>query len=543
NNLNQLTSAGGINLIYNNRGEMIYDGKFYKTYDGSGRIIKDSSEAGIVQTYKYDPLGRLIQKSSGTLIQNFTYSGFEQIEVRNQVGELIGKTIYAGMLQPVLLENSQGGFYYHRNSQLSIEGITNSSGELVERYVYDPFGKPLIYDSNYTLIQNSLVGNRMAFTGQEYDQVTESYRFYYRSYSPDLGIFNQRDLIEYEDGMGMYQYVGNNPANGIDIWGLNCTSTSETKKSKGREVYDKLSWGVSMGGFFTQDKFDQGLRKALRDLGKKMARGHGKDIGKIGRGMKKFANTKLPGKIPAVGKGLGIVDNVMKGANFLETAFDGSPSNPQNTEEWGAGAEFGFSLLGWSGPGAILGLADFTSEKITGESLLKHTENAGNFLGENYANWENGLPIKWQWGEPIDENWRPFWNKEFWTYDYHFNKNKKKKCKEKGTRRRIQHYNPLNGQTYLIWSIDPNEIVGPEGVADPKWVSIDDRMQYTIFCENSELATGPARVVKITTPVEPKHDPTTINLGSFGFNGLEFEIPAGLATYSARLDIRDSLGI
>src|SRR5690606_9585132 len=27
-------------------------------------------------------------------------------------------------------------------------------------------------------------------------------------------------LIEYEDGMGMYQYVGNNPANGIDIWGL-----------------------------------------------------------------------------------------------------------------------------------------------------------------------------------------------------------------------------------------------------------------------------------------------------------------------------------
>src|SRR5690606_11980867 len=102
----------------------------------------------------------------------------------------------------------------------SIEAITNAAGQPVEFYSYDTYGTPSVYGSNLQPLSASAIGNKIGFTGQEYDATTNSYRFYFRNYSPDLGVFTQRDLIEYGDGMGMYQYVGNNPANGIDIWGL-----------------------------------------------------------------------------------------------------------------------------------------------------------------------------------------------------------------------------------------------------------------------------------------------------------------------------------
>lgn len=542
NNLNQLIAAGGQALEYNERGSLIFDGVYYKSYDGSGRLVRDSSAAGVVQHYRYDPLGRLAEKTVGGIKYKYTYSRYERIEERDNSDNVLQKTVYAfNFMEPLMLENADGSFYYHQNELGSVEAITSASGRLVEKYHYDPYGKPIIIDSNNTQISSSLVQNKIAFTGQEYDHVTNSYRFFYRTYSPELGVFNQRDLIEYEDGLGMYQYVGNNPANGIDIWGLNCVSTTESK-STSRKMYENATWATGWGGALTHDMSVEGARRGMQDVGKRIA-ANGGDWAERGENLGVFANNKLLKGMSAAGDKIGFADQMLKGANFLETTLDGSPSNPQHTEEWTAGAELGFSLIGNTPAGKILGAADFATEKLTGESLLTHTGNTGTFLGENITRWENGLPINWQWGEPIDEDWRPFWNKEWWSLDYHRRKSRKKKCKEKGTPRRIEHYNPLNGRTYLIWSIDPNEIVGPEGVADPKWVSVDDRMQYTIFCENSELATGPARVVKISTPIEPKHDATTINLGSFGFNGLEFEVPAGLATYSARLDVRDSLGV
>lgn len=87
-------------------------------------------------------------------------------------------------------------------------------------YRYDVYGKPSRFDSLNNPLISSIAGNRFGFTGQEYDSASGSYRLFFRNYSPETGVFNQRDLIEYRDGMGLYQYAANNPANGIDVWGL-----------------------------------------------------------------------------------------------------------------------------------------------------------------------------------------------------------------------------------------------------------------------------------------------------------------------------------
>lgn len=117
-------------------------------------------------------------------------------------------------------EKDNNQYFYHQNELNSIEAITNQQGRLIEKYDYDVYGKMNIYDSLNNPLPGSIAGNRFGFTGQEYDSATGMYKFFFREYNPETGLFSQRDLIGYADGMGMYQYVHNNPANGVDVLGL-----------------------------------------------------------------------------------------------------------------------------------------------------------------------------------------------------------------------------------------------------------------------------------------------------------------------------------
>jgi hypothetical protein len=97
--------------------------------------------------------------------------------------------------------------------------------------------------------------------------------------------------------------------------------------------------------------------------------------------------------------------------------------------------------------------------------------------------------------------------------------------------------------TEVISAYDPNEIIGPAGQPTQRWVSINDRLPYTITFENDKSASAPAKFVRIVAPIHPNMDPATFQLGNLGFNNQTFEIPTGTASYYQRLDCRDSLGL
>lgn len=98
--------------------------------------------------------------------------------------------------------------------------------------------------------------------------------------------------------------------------------------------------------------------------------------------------------------------------------------------------------------------------------------------------------------------------------------------------------------TPSVCSKDPNEIIGPVGYGEKRFVSTSLKMPYTILFENDpELAVAPAQKVIITHQFDPHINRSSLKLGDFGFSNMIFSIPANTASYSTRLDLRDSLGI
>ena len=70
------------------------------------------------------------------------------------------------------------------------------------QYRYDAFGAGLEISEE--------LPNRIRYTGQQYDEVTEQYYLRARYYNPILGRFLQEDVYQ-GDGLNLYAYCRNNP--------------------------------------------------------------------------------------------------------------------------------------------------------------------------------------------------------------------------------------------------------------------------------------------------------------------------------------------
>ncbi len=117
------------------------------------------------------------------------------------------------------MERGGNVYSYHRDGLGSVTELSDQSGALVERYEYDVYGAPTIFDSNNTPLTASAIENPYLFTGRRYDPESGNYYYRARIYSPALGRFLQSDPLGYVDGLNLYAYVGNNPVSFVDPLG------------------------------------------------------------------------------------------------------------------------------------------------------------------------------------------------------------------------------------------------------------------------------------------------------------------------------------
>ncbi|WPD24572.1 MAG: RHS repeat-associated core domain-containing protein [Candidatus Electrothrix scaldis] len=113
----------------------------------------------------------------------------------------------------LLNHKSAEGAYYYINDHLGTpQIITDDSGAVVWQAEYLPFG-----NVNISVAQ---IENNLRFPGQYYDVETGLHYNWNRYYSPETGRYIAADPIGLDGGMNLYAYVGGNPINSVDVFGL-----------------------------------------------------------------------------------------------------------------------------------------------------------------------------------------------------------------------------------------------------------------------------------------------------------------------------------
>ena len=235
---------------YDARGNMITMPKpdspasaFTCTWDAWDRLVqvKDSDTDQIIATYRYDGTRRRIAKLLGANPVNpdvtfdYYYSVRQVVEIRKDGSEHPYKQYVWGLRyvhSPVLRwrdENTDGQdvetLYYTNDANFNVTALVDTSGNVVERYTYEPYGKVTFRAADWTVRQSSAYGNEILYTGHRLDTETGLYYGGWRYYHPTLGCWITRDPSGYQDGVHLYQYVGSRPLIGNDANGLSWAGT------------------------------------------------------------------------------------------------------------------------------------------------------------------------------------------------------------------------------------------------------------------------------------------------------------------------------
>ncbi|HEV2292459.1 MAG TPA: RHS repeat-associated core domain-containing protein [Tepidisphaeraceae bacterium] len=142
--------------------------------------------------------------------------------------------------------------YVQHDANFNVTAITDSTGTVVERYLYDPYGAVTVLDANWAADADGASDVAWVYLHQDgrYDAATGLYHFRNRDYSPTLGRWVQQDPVGYVDGVNLYEFAGTAPLTNIDPLGTDYTNNT----GQDQWVYVTPGWQkVPPGGTVTGD--------------------------------------------------------------------------------------------------------------------------------------------------------------------------------------------------------------------------------------------------------------------------------------------------
>jgi RHS repeat-associated protein len=167
----------------------------------------------ILVTFKYDPFGRRIYKSSSSGTSVYAYDGKNLVEETNSTGTVVARYAQTEETDEALAMLRSGTTsYYEQDGIDSVTSLSNAGGAVAQTYTFDSLG-------NQTASSGS-VTNSFRYTGREFDPETNLYFYRARYYDPSVGPFLSEDPLGFDDGTNFYPYVGNSSTNFNDPFGL-----------------------------------------------------------------------------------------------------------------------------------------------------------------------------------------------------------------------------------------------------------------------------------------------------------------------------------
>jgi RHS repeat-associated protein len=216
---NRLTSTAAATYSYDANGNLTSktdsNGTTQYSWDFENRLKQVTLPNGSTVSYKYDGLGRRIQRTpSSGVSTNFVYDGQDVLKDLNSDGSTVDYLNGLGIDNRLRLTDSRitalGPLYFLQDHLSSTTSLTNSLGVAVSQISYDAFGNAGT-SANLT---------RYTYTGREFDSDTGLFYYRTRWYDPQVGRFASEDPIGFRGGANFYTYVDNNSVNSNDPLGL-----------------------------------------------------------------------------------------------------------------------------------------------------------------------------------------------------------------------------------------------------------------------------------------------------------------------------------
>jgi RHS repeat-associated protein len=223
---NQLTADATHSYQYDDNGNLtrktlLATGNFTQyTYDAENRLVKvedfvaDNPIPTATSTYRYDGLGRRIEKVANGQTTRYIYDGEDILLEYDGANVLQARYTHGpGIDEPIAVTRGGSTFFYHQDGLGTVTDLTDATGATVKSYSYDVYGT--IVD------QTGTVEQPYTYTGRELD--SESGLYYYRAryYDSVVGRFLKKDPIGFKSGdTNLYRYVWGTPTRWIDPVGL-----------------------------------------------------------------------------------------------------------------------------------------------------------------------------------------------------------------------------------------------------------------------------------------------------------------------------------
>jgi RHS repeat-associated protein len=234
NEMNEYRSVGGKSYTYDANGNLTLAGAQGYHYDFLGRLIESTPPlrlylplalrrgngasvvaagsqesavpwarpAGTVSAY--DALGRQAGKRTGSETVRYIYAGGVVIEERDG-----GGAVRATYVRDLVMQWGSTRIFYQADVLGSVRGLADTTGTVIERVAYDPFGTPIFSGGGSA----SAWGNPYLFRGARYDAARVLYVYGGRRYEPATGRYLQRG----DETLGNpYTFAGNNPVRSTD---------------------------------------------------------------------------------------------------------------------------------------------------------------------------------------------------------------------------------------------------------------------------------------------------------------------------------------
>ena len=167
---------------------------------------------GSGDSFKYDPLGKRIYKSSvqGTTI--FVYDEDNLVEAVNSSGAVTARYTQGLNVDEVLVELNSTPSFFETDGLGSVTSLTSSSAALAVTYSYDSFGR---LTNSSGSVQNS-----SRYTARDFDAETGLYYYRARYYDVTTGRFISEDPLAFIASENFYNYANSNSTNLVDPTGL-----------------------------------------------------------------------------------------------------------------------------------------------------------------------------------------------------------------------------------------------------------------------------------------------------------------------------------